>query len=229
MNKKQIIKAVCAVGAGALLLGAGALGTGIMKNDTIQEQAVQISQLNSDVESLNTKVSDFENADPVIEYVDKEVEKEVQVEVEKLVEVDNGNLELVLDHIYDNDGNVEYLLDNLDDDEIDLIVDRVVFVNEIKSLAVAETEKEIKDLLDKEEFVFNNETIKFDEDDIERVRIQDDDDEVVISDIDFEDSDADVEVEVYFEQDDVKYKALVTVEFKDGEADDIDLESVNER
>ena len=31
------------------------------------------------------------------------------------------------------------------------------------------------------------------------------------------------------EQDDVKYKALCTVEFKDGEVDDIDLDSVEER
>jgi len=53
---------------------------------------------------------------------------EVPVEVIKEVQVDNGNMDLVLDHIYDNDGNIEYLLDDLDDDEIGLIVDRIILL-----------------------------------------------------------------------------------------------------
>jgi len=227
METKKIIKAVCAVGAGALLLSAGALGAGIMKNDTIQEQAAQISQLQLNEESLSGVIEDLTNAEPVIEYVDNNVT--VEVEVEKIVEVDNGNLDLVLDTIYDNKGNVKYLLDNLDDDEVDQIVDRIVFANEIKSLSVSEVESEIKDLLDKEEYVFNNETVKFDEDDIERVRVQDDDDEVKVVDVDFEDSDADVEVEVKFEQDSIKYVANVIVEFRDGSVDDIELSDVKLR
>ena len=228
MNTKKILKVAGAIGAGALLIAGGALGTGIVKNDTIQEQAAQISQLQLNNSKLSDNIVDLNNAEPVIEYVDKEVLVNNTVEVE--VEVDNGNLDLVLDHIYDNKGDVSYLTEDLDDDEVNEIVDRLIFVNEIKVLAAEEAKSEIKDLLDKEEFTFNNVTVKFDEDDIERVRVQDDDDEVIVGeDIDFEDGDAEVEVEVYFEQDDVKYKALVEVEIKDGEVEDLDLVSVELR
>lgn len=228
MNVKKILKVAGAIGAGALLIAGGALGTGIVKNDTIQEQAAQISQLQLNEKSLNSTIVDLKNAEPVIEYVDKEVLVNNTVEVE--VEVDNGNLDLVLDHIYDNKGDVSYLTEDLDDDEVNEIVDRLIFVNEIKVLAAEEAKSEIKDLLDKEEFTFNNVTVKFDEDDIERVRVQDDDDEVIVGeDIDFEDGDADVEAEVKFEQDSIKYVANVIVEFRDGSVDDIELSDVKLR
>jgi len=157
----------------------------------------------------------------------------IEVPVEKIVNlttevlVDNGKLDLVLEHIYDNNGDVEYLIDDLDDDEISEIADRVVFINDIKFLAAQEVNNEIKDLLDKESF--NGTDRFFDEDDIERVRVQDDADELIIEDVDFEDKDADVRVEVRFEQDDIKYNAFVTVEFKDGSVDDINLESIELR
>lgn len=135
------------------------------------------------------------------------------------VPVDNGNLNLVLNHIYDNEGNVSTLTEYLDDDELESIVDRIVFLNEIKSLAVAEVKAEAADELDKE--VFNETNITFDEDEIERIRVQDDDNEVIVSDVDFDDKDADVKVTVYFEQDDDKYEADFNVEIKDGEVDDL--------
>lgn len=243
MNTKKTLKVIGAIGAGVVLIGAGAFTTGLSMDKTVQEQVAQISQLELDKEALDATIVDFENAEPVIEYVEVEklVEVEKIVEVDKIVEleveieVDNGNLDLVLDHIYDNDGSVEYLLDDLDDDEVDQIVDRVVFINGIKTLAATEVDNEIADLLDKEEFTYFDEetqtrvTVKFDEDDIERIRVQDDDDELEVIDVDFKDKDADVEVEVHFEQDDVKYKALVTVEFKDGETDDVELESIEIR
>jgi len=228
MDKKKVLKVAGAIGAGALLIAGGALGTGIVKNDTIQEQAAQISQLQLNNSKLSDNIVDLNNAEPVIEYVDKEVLVNNTVEVE--VEVDNGNLDLVLDHIYDNKGDVSYLTEDLDDDEVNEIVDRLIFVNEIKVLAAEEAKSEIKDLLDKEEFTFNNVTVKFDEDDIERVRVQDDDDEVIVGeDIDFEDGDADVEAEVKFEQDSIKYVANVIVEFRDGSVDDIELSDVKLR
>ena len=230
MDKKKIMKVAGVIGASALLVAAGAFTTGLSMDKTVQEQVAQISQLETDNTELDAKIVDLENAEPVIEYVDKEVE--VEVVVEKIIEVDNDNLELVLDHVYDNDGSVEYLLDDLDDDEVMQIVDRVVFINEIKILAAKEVKEEFADLMDKEDFTRPNGNVKenfFDEDDIERVRVQDDSDELKVIDVDFEDGDADVEVEVYFEQDDIKYKALVTVEFKDSEVDDIELESVEKR
>ncbi|MBT3451189.1 hypothetical protein HN448_04425 [archaeon] len=168
---------------------------------------------NAQVEDLQSQLADAQN-NSVIEI--QEVE----------IEVDSGNLDLVLEHLYDNDGNVNYLLDDLDDDELNLIADRISFINEIKALAVNYVDAEAADELDKE--VFNN-SVEFDEDEIERIRVQDDADELIVSDIDFEDSDADVLVTVYFEQDDVKYEADFNVEFKDAEIDDMDLLEIRER
>lgn len=160
-----------------------------------------------------------------------EVPVEVPCETETIeVEVDNGNLDVVLDHIYDNDGLIEYLTEDLDDDEIEQIVDRIVFVNEAKALAVNATKDDGIDALNKEYVDINeNETVRLDDDDIERFRVNDDDDEVIVDDIDFDDSDAEVTVTVKFEQDDVKYKASFIVEIRDGEVDDIVVDSISLR
>lgn len=221
METKKVLKVIGAIGAGLVLVSSGAFTSGVIKNDAIQEQEAQISQLKLDKIELDNKIVDLEAVEPVTEIVEKEVDVIVEVEV------DNGNLDLVLDHIYDNKGNIRYITNDLDDDEVKLIVDRIVFINEIKALAVAEVENEFKDLLDKEDF--GGEDRFFDEDDIERVRVQDDDDEVMVIDPDFEDKDADIEINVKFEQDGEKYIALVNVEFRDGEVDDIDLKSVELR
>lgn len=158
----------------------------------------------------------------ITEYVDRVViEKdvvEVPVNVTEYVEVDNGNLELVLDHIYDNNGDIEYIVDDLDDDELEYVVDRIVFVNEIKKLAVDAVESELFDELDGETF----NVTEFDEDDMERLRIDDDEDEVVVDEVDFEDGDATVIVTGRFDQDDERYNFEVEVKFKDGEFDELD-------
>ncbi len=176
----------------------------------------------------------FDQPQEIVKEISVEVPVEVPVEKvvyqDKLVYVDNENLDLVLDHLYDNDGQVEYLLEDLDDDELNLVVERIAFVNEIKSLAAAEVKAEAADELDKEIYTFaDNSTIKFDEDDIERLRVQDDDDELIIDDVDFEDSDATVLVTAKFEQDDVKFEADFEVEFKDGSVDDVSLLEIRER
>jgi len=204
MEKKKIIAgAMLAVLAG----GLGAVAGSSMFPKTLTKIQYETEYVNVPVEV------------PVVEYVDKIV-------VEKsIVEVDNGDMDLVLDHIYDNDGRVSYLTDDLDDDEVDMIVDRVVFINDIKALAVAEVEKEGIDELDKE--VVNGEEL--DEDDIERFKIYDDDEDIEIDDVDFEDGDADVFVKCRFEHDDIDYQAVYKVEFKDNEVDDIDLEVVELR
>ena len=147
--------------------------------------------------------------------------------VEQTIEVpvDNGNLDLVLNHIYDNDGKVKTLTEDLDDDEIESIVDRIVFLNEVKDKAVAEVKAEAADELHKESF----DEVTFDEDDLERIKVQDDDNEVIVSDVDFDDLDADVKVTVKFEQDDVKYEADFNVEIKDNEVDDLTLLEVRYR
>lgn len=83
---------------------------------------------------------DLENAELVAEYEAKvaelkdaldNVEPEVVIE-EKEILVDNGNLQLVLDYMLE--GNVSLVTDGLEDDELDLIVDRIVFINDAESL-----------------------------------------------------------------------------------------------
>ena len=66
----------------------------------------------------------------------------VEVPVETIVEVDNGNLDLVLDEVYEADGSVEYLIEDLDDDELDQVVDRIIMIQDAKTLAMAELEAE---------------------------------------------------------------------------------------
>jgi len=201
MNTKT--KAVVATG----LIASALLGAGLQ--DVLEQPEVEYEQVNVTMTETITEL----------------VEVEVPVNVTEFVEVDNGNLDLVLEELFDNDGSVEYLVEDLDDDELDQIVGRITFANDIKALAVAEAKSEIVDLLHKENI---NGTV-LDEDDIERVKVQDDDDEVVIADIDYEDLDAEVLVEIKFEQDDVNYLAVVEVEIKDGKVDDIDLKSISLR
>ena len=201
---KENIKKVAAV-CGIALIGATLGGIAVKVSQPQPEQVVE---------------------EVVIQLPGEVVTETVTVNNTVEVEVDNGNLDLVLDHIYDNDGSIDYLTEDLDDDEVSQIVERIAFINEAKALAVAEVEKEAKDELDKE--VFNG-SITFDEDDVERVRVQDDDDEVSVESVDFEDKDCDVLVDVNFEQEDVKYTATFKVEIKDNEVEDLDLESVSLR
>ena len=146
------------------------------------------------------------------------------VTINNTVKVDNGNLELVLQHIYDNDGSVDYLTDDLKDSEVAQIADRVVFINEVKAIAMQVAEDEIADLVDKENV---NGTV-MDEDDVEKIKVEDEFDKLTVDDVDFDDSDAEILVPVEFEHDDVDYEAVVKVIFKDGEYDDVELESVQE-
>ena len=203
---------IFAVGAAALLVGGfgGAL---------IADDSDKVDKLTADLEA---------KGEPII------VEKIVEVEVP----VDSDNLEVVLKHLYDSEGNVNYLLDDLDDDELDQIVDRIVFVNEAKDKATAyikgldfgdELEDEDKTFvsgIDEEE---NDIVVNVDEDEVKRVRVQDDDDEVFVSEIDFDDSDAYVTVDVKFEHDGIKLIVPVVVEIKDNKVEDFEFGNVTLR
>jgi hypothetical protein len=167
--------------------------------------------------------TEVEKEVPVYENVTVEVEKEVYVEVEKEVYVDNENLNEVLEHVYDNHGNVRYIVADLDDNELDMIVDRVVLSNEFKKFAVDAVNAELISELHKEFF----DGVQFDRDDIEYVRVDSDEDEVSFVNIDFEDEDARVKVTGRFDHDDVKYKFSAYVDFKYGEYDEIDYVSVS--
>jgi len=185
MDKSKII----AVGAASAVIGLG-LGYGLAPENTVEVPG-------------ETKIVK-ETVEIPVETI-KEVEVIKEVNVTKEVLVDNGKLDDVLTHIYDNDGSIEYIIDDLDDDEVYLIADRVVLVNEFKKLAVDAVESELIDEVDK--MVVSG--VELDEDDVERLRIDGDLDEVVINDIDFEDKDATVVVTGTFEQDDIEYDILL--------------------
>ena len=141
---------------------------------------------------------------------------------ERTVEVDNGKLAAVLDVLYDADGEAEFLLDDIEEDDIAEVADRAVFELDAMMLAEQAVREQAVDLLHKEELGL----VKFDEDDIERVKLQDERGEIEVLDRDYDDLDAEVKVTVHFEQDDVKYGADFLVLIKEGEVDDVELDNI---
>lgn len=138
------------------------------------------------------------------------------------VAVDSGKLDEVLTAIYDADGDLEFVTDGLKESEIAEIADRLVFEFDVKAMAAQAVARDAIDTLHKEELG----AVKFDEDDMERLRIQDDRGEIEVLDRDFEDGDAEVKVTAFFEQDDVKYAADFLVLIKEGKVDDIEVDSI---
>ena len=205
MRKEQKSKGYKAVALSAVVVlsaGLGAVGHALTTQPMVVEKPVIVEKvINSTIEV------------PVV--------KEVPVEVIKYVT--DEKLDVVLEHIFDNEGKIEYLTEDLKDSEVAQIADRIVLVNEFKSVAVDKVKAELADLVDKE--VVSG--VKIDEDEVERVRVNDDADEVAVADIDFDDKDAELLVSGSFEHEDVKYVYEVLVSFKDGEFDDVELESLD--
>ena len=131
----------------------------------------------------------------------------LEVEVEKIVEVDNGNLQLVLDTIYEKDGDVEYLIDGLYDDEVDQIVERIMLVNEVETLAKEYTLRNFATELEKHDS-------SYDRRDVSRIKI--DNEDLKIVDYDFKYEDFTVEILVEFRYDGAKETKLVEVEYFNG-------------
>lgn len=215
--KKEISKKVLAVSIAAAVV-AGGLGGAFMFPNQVEVKVPVSAPVVKDItpygeqdmiKAVNAAIASVE---PVV------IKENVTVEVE----VESENLPKVLQEIYDNDGSVSYLTDDLDDDELEQIVDRIDFANDVKALAVAEVKSELFDELDGEMVGL----IELDEDEMERLRVDDDSDEVLLSDVEYEDKDADVSVTGTFEQDDVKYDYEVLVEIKDNEVDDFEIVSV---
>jgi hypothetical protein len=151
-----------------------------------------------------------------VEYVDVVEEVEVIKEVEVLV--DNEKLNEFVEYCYES--NCETLFDGLDDDEYMEGVDRMVFEKAAKQLAADSVDLELFDELDNEDLVMaDNSTFEFDEDDMERLRVDDDLDELIVDDIDYDDFDADIKVTGSFEQDDEEFDFEALVRIKDGEFD----------
>lgn len=181
----------------------------IASNEGLESSNILITEKNKELQSdINFLQSELEN---------------VELNIEDTL-TEDPSLDLLLEHIYDNNGNIDYLVEDLDDDELDLIVERIDFINKIKSDSVDFIKKELFDEVDKMEIILaDNSTYEFDEDDLERLKINDDDDEILIQDIDFEDGDAEVLVSGSFEDDDdLKFRYEVIISFRDAEVDDFD-------
>lgn len=203
MKTEKVLKVLKVVGAGALLLGAGfAAGHYIAPKEVTVPGPV--------------------------EYRDVTVEKVVQVPVEKIVEkevkveVESKDLGLVLDYIYDADGDLSSITEDLDDDELDLIVDRIVFSDDVKALAENGVKKDLFDEADNKVItLLSNSTFTLDEDDLEGLKLDTDSGDVEVTEIDYEDKDAEVKVTGRFRQDDTKFKFEVTAIVKDGKYDEL--------
>ena len=219
METKKLIMALAGVG----LTVAGAIAGGVIVDGV---NSNNINELNNVIGDLQEEVAlkeselNYLNENPITEEVI--VEKIVNNTIE--VEVDNGNLDLVLEHIYDNDGSVEYLTEDLDDDEIDSIVERIEFVNEIKLLAMEELENEFLREIHNMELG----TVIFSRRDIDRLRFENDFNEIALENVDFKYSDADVLTTVEFRQDEVRYEADVKIVVKDNEVDEIEFVDIRE-
>jgi len=223
MNKKENSKKVAALGLAAVVLagGIGAVAGAIVADDSkqVNELTELVEAKRADLLAQATLIEELQNQEPVV--INNTVVE--TVEVEKEVLVDNENLSLVYKYVVDQEGDLTELdISEIDDNGVNELVNQIVFVNDIKSIAAQEVRAEIADLVDKEVV----DSVSLDEDDVERVRVDDDFDEILVDDIDFEDKDASLLVSGSFEHDDIDYVFEVEVEFKDGALDDLSLVSL---
>jgi len=219
-SNKNVLKTVGAVVGAVAIAGLGVAAGFALDNPTpvvkyLPGDVVYVNQTNpvnqdlvAENNALKEQVASFEP-----EVVTETVE----------VPVDNGNLQVVLDELYDLNGNVTFLTDDLDDDEVSLIVDRIVFLNDAETLAFNEVKDKVKDELDM--YVFNS-SVTFDDDEVYSVRMDFDDISLDLSSVDFDDSEVEVLVPASFKQDGVRYDAVFRVYIEDSEVDDVDVESV---
>lgn len=230
-KSKKVLKGVGIALVGAALLGGGvAAGFALDKPDVIQREVpvkvevpVEVPVENPVNEQLMAELEESQDSIAILEADLAASEKEV-IDLREALDDDMKTVNDILKHVYDSKGEVEYLVEDLDDDEINLIVDRIAFINEVRDLAVKEVKKELFKELDDEEF----DGVVFDKRDCERLRIDDEPEELEILDVDFDDGDVVIGVSGTFEQDDVKYEFEAEVEFRDGEVDDLDVISVEE-
>jgi len=214
--------------AGAVVTGAALLGAGVAGGYTL-DQPVEV-----DVDGLKAAAFDEGKSSVDVDTIFAEgaasVEPEIITETTEVeVEVDNENLDLVLEEIYDNEGDVSYLTDDLDDDEVDKIVDRIVFAQEVKELALKEVEDELADELDNEEITLEDDSeYEFDEDDFEKIRLDDNADEIEIRNVDYDDRDADVVVTGRFRHNDDWFTFEAEVGFEDGNVEDFKVYNIQE-
>ena len=129
MEKKNVVKLGAAIGVAALLVGAGVSG-GLVENtwsttvEGLDGQISELTNLNVDqvnvIDNLNLEIARLNAIEPEV------INNTIEVEVE----VDNENLDLVSDFIIDADGNLAFLIDGIDTDNVEEVVDSIVFIND---------------------------------------------------------------------------------------------------
>jgi hypothetical protein len=201
-DKSKLVKAL-AIGGTAAGLIVGGLGGALL----FPKEVINVVEVPYEVQVEIEKI--------VNQTIEVPVEIIKEVEVEKIVEVDNGNLDLVLDYIYS--GNVTLITEDLDEDEVDQVVDRIIFLNDIEAVAEQYVKDNIKEEVDRERVG----GIRLYEELIDRLRL---DKDVIVEDIDFKYNDATVKLTGSFRQDKDWFNYEAEVIFVNGEVDDFKVE-----
>jgi len=197
-KENKVIKAAVLAGIVLASAGVGAIAHGLMAEPVIVEKPVE-KIVNQTVE-VQVPVE-----------VIKTVEVPVEVTVEKLV--DNGNLQLVLDELYDSEGSVEYLTEDLDENEVSQIVDRLVFKTESEALAEALVKQTVVEYIDDEENIFKTGDLEdFSDKDVYSVTVDSDDTEFEAVDFDDKEATVFVEAKLRMDNDDDKKTVYVIAE-----------------
>lgn len=177
--------------SGVLAIAAG-VGISVLSDDSAR------------VAELEAAVSELQNQEPVIEFVNvtKEVEVPVNVTVIKEIEVDNGKLALVTQRLEDM-GIYE---------DADEVVAEIEAEDVAKASAIALVEATFADELEDADLVG-------DEDDVELVKVYTDyeDVEIVKSDYDEGEYEFVIKAKVEDTEEDEKFYVEFTVEQEDGE------------
>lgn len=203
----KVLKIVgIAAGAAALAVAGAAVGANMFPKEVVVEKQVPVEV----IKEVPVEV-------PV------ETVKEVPVKVE--VPVDNGNLQTVLDYIYDNDGEVYKVIEDLDDNEVNQIVDRIIYENGI----IVSAEELVKasgiEYLDDEMDIFDDGDLEdYRDNDVYSFRIEEDDTNV--SYVDYDDKEATVYVIAKMKLDNDDDKTYKYVKFE-VEVDGKDIEIVD--
>jgi hypothetical protein len=202
------MKKALAIG-GAVVLAGAAFGAGaylVPRTIEVPKEVIKEVKVAGPIQTIEVPV-------------EKIVEKNVTVEVL----VDNGNLALLEKELIEKNGNVEYLTDGLDDNEIELIVDRLQLANEWEHAAFLKAKDKIPDELHKE--VVSGVTLY--REDIRSLNI--DPDTVTLENIDWTSKDVDVVLPFTFRMDDLKYEGVARVIVIDGKIDDFEVSDIARR
>lgn len=140
------------------------------------------------------------------------------VEIEKEVEVPSDNDRLFFKALKDKGGDLTFVTDGLDNNEIEEVVDRLVFYYDTQSISESEVRQSAKTSLNN--LVVNGEQL--DSRDISRVTVVDSSVDVN----DFDSKDAVSTVVIVFLHDGDKYEATFEADYLAGEVVDVDVTSV---